>query len=71
VEELKITIGTEKNPILVDFKTYEGRKIVDIRKFYLSSSSSKEYLPTKKGISLNMLQLNELLAKFRENKDSI
>lgn len=64
MEELKYQIGTNKNPIFVHLKTYEGRKIVDIRKFFKSSSDENEFLPTKKGISINGIQLVELLKLF-------
>jgi hypothetical protein len=71
VEELKIKIGSIKNPIFVDFKTYEGRKIIDVRKFFVSANSDQEYLPTKKGISFNVNQFNEFVQVISKNQDKI
>lgn len=71
MEELKIKIGSVKNPIFVDFKTYEGRKIIDVRKFFVSSNSDQEYLPTKKGISFNISQFNEFVKIIAENQEKI
>ena len=54
-------IGSAKNPIFIELKMFNGVKIIDIRKYYLSSDNSNNYLPTRKGISLNGVQLYELL----------
>lgn len=71
MEFLKQIIGTEKNPIVINFKEYNKRKIVDIRKFYQSSIDSKELLPTKKGIALNPIQLQQLLECLKSNSGEI
>ncbi len=71
VEEIKIKIGSNKNPIFVDFKMYEGRKIIDVRKFFLSANSENDYLPTKKGISFNVNQFNEFVQVISRNRDKI
>ena len=71
MEELKYQIGTNKNPIFVHLKTFEGRKLVDIRKFFKSVSDENEFLPTKKGISINGSQLGELLRLFSTHQEDI
>ncbi len=71
MEEIKIKIGSNKNPIFVDFKIYEGRKIIDVRKFFVSANSENEYLPTKKGIAFNINQFNEFVQVISRNRDKI
>lgn len=61
MEELEFKIGTEKSPILVSLKTYKGRKLLDVRKYYRDRNEEDKILPTKKGISLNPIQFSELI----------
>ena len=62
MEELIFKIGTKKNPLLITLKEFKGRKFVDIRKFYQDKNEEEEkLLPTKKGITLNSLQLEQFI----------
>lgn len=62
MEELIFKIGTKKNPLLIALKEFKGRKFVDIRKFYQDKNEKEEkLLPTRKGISLNSLQLEQFI----------
>lgn len=69
--DLKYKIGTEKNPILITVKEFKGRKLIDIRKFFIDKNNKTELIPTKKGISLNEIQLIELLNSLNQNKSDI
>lgn len=72
MEELKYQIGTNKNPIIIYFKSFKGRKLLDIRKYFLKNKDEGEELtPTKKGISLNEFQFKSLLEAIEANKSEI
>jgi hypothetical protein len=71
MEGLNFKIGTEKSPILISLKTYKGRKLLDIRKYYHDRSQKDKILPTKKGISLNVMQLENLIKTLNDNRSSI
>jgi hypothetical protein len=64
-------IGSVKNPILIELKMFNGLKIIDIRKYYLSSDNSNNYLPTRKGISLSGVQLVEVLNLINQKTTDI
>ena len=66
--ELKYVFGTKRNPIVVHLGDYEGRPRVDIRKHYPSKENSEELLPTRKGISLNHTQLEQLMDIINSKK---
>jgi hypothetical protein len=68
--DLKYKIGTKKNPILITIKEFKGRKLIDIRKFFIDNNNT-ELMPTRKGISLNESQLIELLNSLNQNKNNI
>lgn len=70
MEELNFKIGTNKNPVLIALKEFRGRKLIDIRKFFQNKDKS-ELLPTKKGISLNQLQLEQFTSVLMEEADLI
>ena len=62
MEELIFKIGTKKNPLLITLKEFKGRKFVDIRKFYqVKNEKEEKLLPTRKGITLNSLQLEQFI----------
>lgn len=71
MEQLEFKIGTTRNPIMIDFKEYNNQKIVDIRKYYLDKNDSSNILPTKKGISLNVSQLSQIIEVFNANSLNI
>ena len=69
--ELKYVFGTKRNPIVFHLGEYEGRPRVDIRKHYPSKDDPEELLPTRKGISLNHSQLEQLLDIVNSKKDTV
>jgi hypothetical protein len=71
MEQLIFKIGTTRNPILIDFKEYNNFKLVDIRKFFIDKNDINNLLPTKKGISLNVNQLNQLIETINSNSNTI
>ena len=72
MEELIFKIGTKKNPLLITLKEYKGRKFVDIRKFYQDKNEKEEkLLPTRKGITLNSLQLEQFIEVINTESNNI
>jgi len=69
MEELMYEFGNKKAPILINLTEYKGRKLIDIRKFFLDSNGDLK--PTKKGISLNPLQLSQFFNIIKENQNDI
>lgn len=70
MEELNFKIGTKKNPVLIALKEFKGRRLIDIRKFFQNKDET-ELLPTKKGISLNQLQLGQFIDVLNSESDNI
>ena len=66
----EINIGPENFPIKLQFKIFQNKKYLDIRKWYLDRKKG-EVLPTKKGISLSDYQFNEILEILEKNKVDI
>lgn len=71
MEQLTYKVGTKRNPILIEFKEYNGRKLADIRKYYIDKEDSSNLLPTRKGISLNSHQLVQLIDTLSANSKNI
>jgi hypothetical protein len=69
--ELKFIFGSKRNPIVFNLERYEGRPLVDIRKFFPSKDDPEKLLPTKKGISLNQSQIEQLEEIILSNKELI
>ena len=69
--ELKYVFGTKRNPIVIHLGEYEGRPRVDIRKHYPSKDDPEELLPTRKGISLNHSQFEQLLNIVNSKKETV
>ena len=69
--ELKYVFGTKRNPIVIHLGSYEGRPRVDIRKHYQSKNNPEELLPTRKGISLNHTQLEQLMNIINSKKEVV
>ena len=51
--------------IRVAFSTYKGRRVVDVRVWYLPRTGG-DYLPTRKGITIDADKLPELVAAMTE-----
>jgi hypothetical protein len=71
MEELKFILGSKKNPIIVHLSHFEGRPLIDIRKYFIDKDDSAKFSPTKKGISLNQIQLQQLEEILEINKVEI
>jgi len=63
-------IGSAKNPIKVACNEYEGRRMLDIRRYYVDKSTA-ELRPTTKGISITKDSFRELLNVIEQNKKAI
>jgi hypothetical protein len=63
-------IGSPSSPILVMLREYEGRRFVDVRRYYVDKST-KETKPTKKGITLNARALAEIRDVFDKSEKAI
>lgn len=68
--EKEIFVGPEEYPIKIQVKTFKGRKYLDIRKWYLDKKLN-EILPTKKGISLNEYQFEDITSIILKERDKI
>lgn len=71
MEPLVFKIGTIRNPIVIDFKEFNNQKLVDIRKYFIDKNDSNNLVPTKKGISLNANQLNQIIEVLNTKSKSI
>jgi hypothetical protein len=49
--QILVSIGTRSAPILVQLSEYEGRRSLDIRRYFHAANG--ELMPTRKGIALN------------------
>lgn len=63
-------IGSPSSPIVVMLRQYEGRRFLDVRRYYVDRSS-KETKPTKKGITLNARSLAEIRDVFDKSEKVI
>jgi hypothetical protein len=70
VVEKEIFIGPKEYPIKIQIKTFNGRKYLDIRKWYLDRKTN-EILPTKKGISLSEYQFEDVISIIAKEKNKI
>lgn len=57
-----------REPIFVKLSSYRNAKFIDIRKYY---EDNEEWKPTKKGVTLNKEQLDELLKILNDNVNDI
>lgn len=71
MEQLIFKIGTARSPILFVFKEFNDQKLFDIRKYFIQKEDPDSLLPTKKGISLNSYQFNQLIDVLNFNSSSI
>lgn len=65
-----IFVGPKEYPIKIQIKTFKGKKYLDIRKWFLDRKTN-EILPTKKGISLNDYQFQDIINIISEEKEKI
>ena len=54
----------------IRFSEYEGNKLLDVRKYY-KDKKTKEYKPTRKGISLSRLQFEAINNAFNSRYEDI
>ena len=69
-DEDKIFVGPKEYPIKIQIKTFKGKKYLDIRKWFLDKKTN-EILPTKKGISLNDYQFQDIINIISKEKEKI
>jgi hypothetical protein len=60
VENIINKIGSKSSPVVIELKEFEGRKLIDIRKYFIDKTTNN-LTPTRKGISLNSFQLKEFI----------
>jgi hypothetical protein len=65
-----VQIGSPTSPILVLIREYEGRRFIDVRRYYVDRAT-KETKPTKKGITLNARSLAEIHDVFDRSEKAI
>lgn len=61
---------SKRNPICIELKNYEGRKLLDIRRYFYDRKSC-EYVPTRKGISLTRESFLEILGIIDHHRKEI
>lgn len=71
MESVEYIIGSKHNPVIIALKEWNGRRLLDIRKFYRDKKEESNYLPTKKGISLSSMQLQKMVDVLNENSEEI
>lgn len=57
-----------REPIFISISEFKSSKFLDIRKFY---KEGNDWKPTKKGITINSDQFDELLKFLNENEKKI
>ena len=67
---MEVNIGTKKNPVLFKFQDFKGRRLLDIRKYFINKDT-QELAPTKKGVLLNAMQFNNLVEQINVNNKQI
>lgn len=64
-------IGSERSPIVIELKSFNGRKFIDIRKYYTDKNNNGELSPTKKGIAVNDKQLVQIFDAIGRHQKEI
>lgn len=59
---------SSKEPIFVSLSSFKNFKYLDIRKYYHDGG---EWKPTKKGITMNLAQINEFTKAIADHKTEI
>ena len=57
-----------KEPLFISLAAFRNSKYLDVRKFYQSNG---EWLPTKKGVTLHLDQIDELIKILQDKKQEI
>lgn len=70
LEDAIVVAGSKKQPFVVSYSEFNGRKLLDVRKYYLDKKTG-ETKPTRKGVSLNRLQFEVLHNVFKEKCEEI
>jgi len=65
-----IRVGSQTNPIVISVAEYKGHSFVDIRKCFIKGVD-QSLLPTRKGISLNRLDLGRVLETLTTERPRI
>jgi len=68
-EDVLLTAGSSMQPLLVKYSEFEGKKLLDIRKYYKTKDGDLK--PTKKGVSLNHVQFEAISNAFVKKGDEI
>jgi hypothetical protein len=63
-------IGPRRAPIIVRLNEFNGRRTVDVRR-YFSAEGKEDLLPTQKGVNLDREGLALILAALNDNSDRI
>ena len=69
-ESLILVAGSKKAPLVCQLSSYEGLKLIDVRKYFANKSTGK-LTATKKGISLTRIQYEALSEIFQEKNKII
>ena len=69
-ENFILVAGSKKAPLVCELSSYEGKNLLDVRK-YFTNKTSGELAPTRKGISLNRVQYEALSVVFQEKSEII
>jgi len=70
VENIINQIGSKNSPLIIELKEFEGRRLFDIRKYFIDKKTS-DLLPTRKGISLNSFQLKQFVETINTKSNEI
>jgi len=65
-----VVAGSQKQPFVVSYNNYKGRRLLDVRKYYTVKKTG-EVKPTQKGVALNKLQFEVLSNLLQEKSDEI
>lgn len=62
--------SSKRSPVVLQLREYEGKRLVDIRRYFLDRKSN-EYKPTHKGIALNRETFRQIWRAIRYNFGTI
>jgi len=62
-------IAKGKDKIIVSVKEFKGKEYIDIRTHF--ENDEGEWIPTKKGISLTLNNLDEMIDLLKEAKNKV
>jgi hypothetical protein len=62
--------GSDKNRLVILLSEFEGRRIVDLRRWYTDSKTGT-WVPTKKGVALAHDAFTFIVSAFRDNETRI